>query len=107
MKSSKSVRRRVWFSSRVTDSRLVSQPNSCSFMATWFCVQPLRSRNFRTCWPTTFSGELEASRLMPERSNQAAVVVCALLTIAFLDFACHERTVFGKLLPKSFTRRKS
>ena len=55
-KSSPSGTRRCWVSNLAKDSLLTSQPEIWSFPARSDCVHPLRSRNFRTCAPTRFSG---------------------------------------------------
>ena len=57
MKSSPSGTRRCCVSSLASDSRLTSQPKTCSFADKFPCVQPLRSRNSRTCLPIRFSGD--------------------------------------------------
>jgi hypothetical protein len=56
MKSSPSGTRRCCVSSLASDSRLTSQPKTCNFADKSSCVQPLPSRNFRTCFPIRFSG---------------------------------------------------
>jgi len=56
IKSSPSGTRRWWVSSFASDSRLTSQPKTCNFADKSSCVQPLRSRNSRTCVPIRFSG---------------------------------------------------
>jgi len=54
--SSPSGTRRCRVSSFASDSRLTSQPKTCNFADKSSCVQPLRSRNSRTCVPIRFSG---------------------------------------------------
>src|ERR1035441_5576072 len=54
--SSQSGTRRNCASSLAKDSRLTSQPATCSFAASVSWVQLFRLRNFRTCAPTRFSG---------------------------------------------------
>jgi len=56
IKSSPSGTRRCWVSSFASDSRLTSHPKTCNFAENSSCVQPLRSRNSRTCGPIRFSG---------------------------------------------------
>jgi hypothetical protein len=56
MKSSPSGTRRCCVSSLASDSRLTSQPKTCNFADKSPCVQPLRSRNSRTCFPIKFNG---------------------------------------------------
>jgi len=57
IKSSPSGTRRCLVSSFASDSRLTSHPKTCNFADNSSCVQPLRSRNSRTCGPIRFSGD--------------------------------------------------
>ena len=57
MKSSPSGTRRCCVSSLASDSRLTSQPKTCNLADKFPCVQPLRLRNSRTCFPIRFSGD--------------------------------------------------
>jgi len=57
IKSSPSGTRRCRVSSLASDSLLTSQPKTCNFADKSSCVQPLRSRNSRTCVPIRFSGK--------------------------------------------------
>lgn len=75
-KSSRSVTRRSWFSSRVTDSRLVSHPDNCNFKASRPWVHPLSARSFRTWGPITL--RFEASLLMLGTVTSAADNPCEL-----------------------------
>ena len=56
IKSSPSGTRRCRVSNFASDSRLTSQPKTCNFADKSSCVQPLRSRNSRTCGPIRLSG---------------------------------------------------
>lgn len=69
MKSSPSGTRRCCVSSLASDSRLTSQPKTCNFADKFSCVQPLRSRNSRTCFPIRFSGD-ETFLMLPTLATQ-------------------------------------
>jgi len=106
MKSSPSGTRRCCVSSLASDSRLTSQPKTCNFADKSSCVQPLRSRNSRTCFPIRFNGGetfLMLARLATPaganvrfRSQIRLVKLAALLGFSFQEFS--SRNSFLKKL---------
>ncbi len=81
MYNSPSGTRRCSVSSLASDSRLTSHPNSWSFADKSYCVQPLRSRSFRTWRPIKFNGN-EACLMwrtvtkLPGRQCSTQVTLC-------------------------------
>ncbi len=105
IKSSPSGTRRCCVSSLASDSRLTSQPKTCNFADKSSCVQPLRSRNSRTCFPIRFSGDetflMLATLATPDgrnvrfRSQIRLVKLGALLGFSFQEFSV-SNNFFGK-----------
>jgi hypothetical protein len=62
-------------------------------MASSFCVQPLRSRSFRTCGPTTFSCETGFSMLASYQSHSILVEALPAIQKNVLAFYLRKRLI--------------